>query len=132
MKNTCFMISSLILSLYILHLSSPFSISYYSNSNNDKITNLPNQPEVKFYQYSCYICVDKIQKIFLFYYFIEAEVQRTSKPIVMWLYGGNMNSTTSIKKNILKFNVSKNICCGFWRVGLFFRRTWSFQRAWSF
>ncbi|XP_027189621.2 serine carboxypeptidase-like 45 [Cicer arietinum] len=84
MKNICLLVFFLILSSSVLFLSSLFSYS----SNSDKIDHLPQQPEVKFNQYSGYITVDEIQKRFLFYYFVEAEVQPSLKPVVMWLHGG--------------------------------------------
>ncbi|XP_073220819.1 serine carboxypeptidase-like 45 isoform X1 [Cicer arietinum] len=87
MNNICLIISSILLSSCFLFLSSLFSI-YYVNSRSNKIINLPQQPKVEFLQYSGYISVDEIQKRFLFYYFVEAEVQPTSKPLVLWLHGG--------------------------------------------
>ncbi|KAK7336435.1 hypothetical protein VNO77_16976 [Canavalia gladiata] len=54
----------------------------------DKINSLPGQPRVKFEQYSGYIPVDKQQQRALFYYFVEAEEDSASKPLVLWLTGG--------------------------------------------
>ncbi|KAK7336436.1 hypothetical protein VNO77_16977 [Canavalia gladiata] len=54
----------------------------------DKISSLPGQPRVKFQQYSGYIPVDKQQQRSLFYYFVEAEQDSASKPLVLWLSGG--------------------------------------------
>lgn len=57
-------------------------------SEADKISALPEQPPVKFQQYGGYITVDELQKRALFYYFVEAEVEPASKPVVLWLNGG--------------------------------------------
>ncbi|KHN30342.1 Serine carboxypeptidase-like 45, partial [Glycine soja] len=54
----------------------------------DKISNLLVQPHVKFQQYSGYITVDNQNQRALFYYFVEAETDPTSKPVVLWLNGG--------------------------------------------
>jgi len=54
----------------------------------DKITSLPGQPQVSFQQFSGYITIDEKQQRALFYYFVEAEVQPASKPLVLWLNGG--------------------------------------------
>ncbi|XP_061358878.1 serine carboxypeptidase-like 46 [Gastrolobium bilobum] len=50
----------------------------------DKINTLPGQPPVKFQQYSGYIAVEQRA---LFYYFVEAEEDPASKPLVLWLNG---------------------------------------------
>ncbi|KAK9987105.1 hypothetical protein SO802_032056 [Lithocarpus litseifolius] len=55
---------------------------------DDKITSLPGQPQVSFQQFSGYISVDEKQNRALFYYFVEAESQAGSKPLVLWLNGG--------------------------------------------
>ncbi|KAK7286668.1 hypothetical protein RJT34_21831 [Clitoria ternatea] len=54
----------------------------------DKISTLPGQPQVTFQQYSGYITVDESQQRALFYYFVEAEQDPASKPLVLWLNGG--------------------------------------------
>ncbi|KAL6272479.1 hypothetical protein ACE6H2_023171 [Prunus campanulata] len=54
----------------------------------DKITSLPGQPQVSFQQYAGYVTVDEKQQRALFYYFVEAETDDTSKPLVLWLNGG--------------------------------------------
>jgi len=54
----------------------------------DKIINLPGQPKVKFQQYSGYVTVDDQHQRALFYYFVEAEEDPSSKPLVLWLNGG--------------------------------------------
>ncbi|KAL5979401.1 Serine carboxypeptidase-like 45 [Asimina triloba] len=54
----------------------------------DKITQLPGQPPVGFRHFSGYIPVDEKQQRALFYYFVEAELEPASKPLVLWLNGG--------------------------------------------
>ncbi|KAK3119102.1 hypothetical protein QOZ80_9BG0713850 [Eleusine coracana subsp. coracana] len=54
----------------------------------DRIRRLPGQPEVSFEQYSGYIGVDDKSKRALFYYFVEAEADPATKPLVLWLNGG--------------------------------------------
>ena len=56
----------------------------------DKITSLPGQPQVSFQQFAGYITVDEKQHRALFYYFVEAETQPASKPLVLWLNGGRL------------------------------------------
>lgn len=60
----------------------------FSLSAADKISLLPGQPQVNFQQFSGYVTVDEKQKKALFYYFVEAEVDPSSKPLVLWLNGG--------------------------------------------
>lgn len=54
----------------------------------DKITQLPGQPQVGFQQFSGYVTVDDKKGKALFYYFVEAEIDCASKPLVLWLNGG--------------------------------------------
>ncbi|CAI0411493.1 unnamed protein product [Linum tenue] len=54
----------------------------------DRIVKLPGQPEVSFQQYAGYVTVDETQQRELFYYFVEAATNSTSKPLVLWLNGG--------------------------------------------
>ncbi|XP_048495921.1 serine carboxypeptidase-like 45 [Beta vulgaris subsp. vulgaris] len=58
------------------------------SSGTHKITRLPGQPHVNFQQFAGYITIDEIQKRYLFYYFVEAEINPSSKPLVLWLNGG--------------------------------------------
>ncbi|XP_050883539.1 serine carboxypeptidase-like 45 [Lathyrus oleraceus] len=53
-----------------------------------KIISLPDQPPVNFSQYSGYITVDVNHQRNLFYYFVESEVNPSSKPVILWLHGG--------------------------------------------
>jgi serine carboxypeptidase-like clade 2 len=54
----------------------------------DKITALPGQPHVDFDQYSGYVTVDEEHGRALFYYFVEAPQDASSKPLLLWLNGG--------------------------------------------
>ncbi|KAE9467606.1 hypothetical protein C3L33_00486, partial [Rhododendron williamsianum] len=54
----------------------------------DRIIMLPGQPLVWFQQFSGYVTVDDKKQKSLFYYFVEAEVDPVSKPLVLWLNGG--------------------------------------------
>ncbi|XVF54764.1 hypothetical protein PTKIN_Ptkin05aG0208100 [Pterospermum kingtungense] len=54
----------------------------------DKIVGLPGQPRVGFQQFSGYVSVDYNKNKALFYYFVEAETDPASKPLVLWLNGG--------------------------------------------
>lgn len=55
---------------------------------SDKILKLPGQPTVGFQQFSGYVTLDAKKERALFYYFVEAEVDPVSKPLVLWLNGG--------------------------------------------
>uniref|UniRef100_A0A803L1G5 Serine carboxypeptidase-like 45 n=1 Tax=Chenopodium quinoa TaxID=63459 RepID=A0A803L1G5_CHEQI len=60
--------------------------------STDKITRLPGQPSVEFQHYSGYVTItddqDEINQKALFYYFVEAEIDPLTKPLVLWLNGG--------------------------------------------
>ncbi|XP_038880709.1 serine carboxypeptidase-like 45 isoform X3 [Benincasa hispida] len=58
------------------------------HAHSDKIISLPGQPPVEFHQFSGYIHVDDQKHRALFYYFVEAEIDPASKPLVLWLNGG--------------------------------------------
>ncbi|EEF51706.1 serine carboxypeptidase-like 45 [Ricinus communis] len=63
-------------------------ISLSSSFHSDKIVRLPGQPHVGFQQFSGYVSVDDKKHRALFYYFVEAEIDPASKPLVLWLNGG--------------------------------------------
>ncbi|KAM3690783.1 hypothetical protein ACJW31_09G146000 [Castanea mollissima] len=54
----------------------------------DRITSLPGQPQFNFQQFSGYVTVDEKQQRSLFYYFVDAQTQPASKPLVLRLNGG--------------------------------------------
>lgn len=56
----------------------------------DKIKELPGQPNgVNFDQYSGYVTIDPKAGRALFYYFVESSYNPSTKPLVLWLNGGN-------------------------------------------
>ncbi|KAL5564855.1 hypothetical protein UlMin_028019 [Ulmus minor] len=79
-------ISSPLLVLLLLFFS--LDLLESSSYNSDKILKLPGQPQVRFDQFSGYITVDRNKNTSLFYYFVEAETDPASKPLVLWLNGG--------------------------------------------
>ncbi|KAI7736473.1 hypothetical protein M8C21_012078 [Ambrosia artemisiifolia] len=78
------------MSLFLFLLLSAFMVVNEASSlaEHDKIIKLPGQPTVGFQQYSGYVTVDAKKQRALFYYFVEAEVDPVSKPLVLWLNGG--------------------------------------------
>ena len=54
----------------------------------DRITALPGQPKVSFRQYSGYVTVNQVAGRALFYWLNEAVDDPISKPLVIWLNGG--------------------------------------------
>lgn len=57
----------------------------------DKITKLPGQPDgVNFDQYAGYVTVEPVNGRALFYYFVESPDNSSSKPLVLWLNGGEL------------------------------------------
>ncbi|KAG0544138.1 hypothetical protein BDA96_02G249200 [Sorghum bicolor] len=74
--------------------SSLLSTSYSDSEQSalkaaDKITALPGQPDgVGFDQYSGYVTVDEKNGRALFYYFVEAPQDASTKPLLLWLNGG--------------------------------------------
>ncbi|KAK4362079.1 hypothetical protein RND71_017320 [Anisodus tanguticus] len=83
-----------------LHISKPMAMAVFLSllyacvgivsalPHPDKIIKLPGQPQVGFQQFSGYVTVDDKKQRSLFYYFIEAETDPASKPLVLWLNGG--------------------------------------------
>lgn len=65
-------------------------------SHPDKITKLPGQPTLQFQQFAGYVTVDDRKQRALFYYFVEAEKDPSSKPLVLWLNGGMLISLASL------------------------------------
>lgn len=56
----------------------------------DRITSLPGQPVVRFEQYSGYVTVNEEAGRALFYWFNEAVHLPDTKPLVIWLNGGQL------------------------------------------
>ncbi|KAJ8772451.1 hypothetical protein K2173_027628 [Erythroxylum novogranatense] len=59
-----------------------------STYHSGKIGRLPGQPRVTFQHFSGYVTVDDKKHRALFYYFVEAQQDPASKPLVLWLNGG--------------------------------------------
>lgn len=57
--------------------------------SGDEISRLPAQPsKANFKQFGGYVTIDEKQGRALFYYFVQAQAQPDSKPLVLWLNGG--------------------------------------------
>ncbi|KAL5713043.1 hypothetical protein ACHQM5_015158 [Ranunculus cassubicifolius] len=54
----------------------------------DRIEKLPGQPDVGFTQYGGYVTVDEKNGRAFYYYFVEAETLKETKPLLLWLNGG--------------------------------------------
>ncbi|KAI9088604.1 hypothetical protein K1719_029718 [Acacia pycnantha] len=72
----------------ILFVVAQIWLTVNSFSEEDEIHSLPGQPPAEFRQYGGYITVDDENQRALFYYFVEAEGDYMSKPLVLWLEGG--------------------------------------------
>ncbi|KAK1427013.1 hypothetical protein QVD17_15695 [Tagetes erecta] len=79
--------TKLIYGIIILLTQTSFNV-LISASNSDEIVKLPGQPPVNFKQFAGYISVGESKQRSLFYYFVEAESNSSSKPLVLWLNGG--------------------------------------------
>ncbi|XP_027350097.1 serine carboxypeptidase-like 45 [Abrus precatorius] len=66
----------------------PMSSKVMSFPQADKVKTLPDQSPVSFQQFAGYVAVDDKNQRALFYYFVEAETNPSSKPLVLWLNGG--------------------------------------------
>ena len=69
------------------------SISYPQQGlkKKDRIEYLPGQPEgVDFDEYAGYVTVDQKAGRALFYYFVQAVGDSSSKPLLLWLNGGDI------------------------------------------
>ncbi|KAF7836099.1 serine carboxypeptidase-like 40 [Senna tora] len=54
----------------------------------DRIWKLPGQPKVRFSQYGGYVSVDEEAGRAFFYYFVQAQRNKDSLPLLIWLNGG--------------------------------------------
>lgn len=97
--------------LDILHEYSPVYISPQDGTmKDDKIDVLPGQPEgVDFDQYSGYVTVDPTAGRALFYYFVESPENSSTKPLVLWLNGGNAVTTAKFAHKYI-FRNSYGLC----------------------
>ncbi|KAG5055013.1 hypothetical protein JHK85_007523 [Glycine max] len=77
-----FLIATIIaISLFMSSLVESFPVA-------DKVKSLPEQSPVSFQQFAGFVPVDDKNQRALFYYFVEAETNPASKPLVLWLNGG--------------------------------------------
>lgn len=84
---------------FVIHVSSQQGLKAA-----DKISRLPGQPRrFKFYQYSGYITVDPHHGRALYYYFAESTHKSSTKPLVLWLNGGNKIFDFMVFKILLPF-----------------------------
>lgn len=83
-SETSVFIAVLLLLLSTIHMLAVVD----SQPAGDKISTLPGQPKVAFQQFSGYISIDEKQERSLFYYFVQAETNADSRPLVLWLNGG--------------------------------------------
>jgi hypothetical protein len=71
----------------------------------DKVSELPGQPgPAAFDQYAGYVTVNSTSGKALFYYFVEAAEDPSTKPLVLWLNGGTVPN--HIIDMMLKYHVS--------------------------
>ncbi|KAF3644090.1 hypothetical protein FXO38_20345 [Capsicum annuum] len=69
--------------------------------NPDKIIQLTGRPQVEFQHFSGYVSLDDKKQRALFYYFVEAETDHLSKPLVLWINGlGNLVLEFAIDFNV--------------------------------
>lgn len=90
------------LSLFFFLLCASVRIGYaFPPHHPDKIILLPGQPQVGFQQFSGYVTVDDKKQRALFYYFVEAETDPASKPLVLWLNGGTLKLLFFLKLRVI-------------------------------
>lgn len=72
------------------HLTERCKIPASGSKEADWIAALPGQPpHVNLHQYAGYVKVDEENGRELFYYFVESARDASSKPLILWLNGGN-------------------------------------------
>lgn len=64
---------------------------YQDEEDADRIISLPGQPKVSFHQYSGYVTVNQFAGRALFYWLTEAIDEPLTKPLVIWLNGGQIS-----------------------------------------
>ncbi|KAI3947290.1 hypothetical protein MKW98_030876 [Papaver atlanticum] len=85
---SCKTVKMVVAIVILLQFFISMEIVISSPSFFDRIIQLPGQPPVNFQQYSGYVTLDEKKQRALFYYFVEAEFDPASKPLVLWLNGG--------------------------------------------
>ncbi|KAK1370452.1 Carboxypeptidase [Heracleum sosnowskyi] len=71
-----------------LYVQDVNSVSNVDQKWKDMIGHLPGQPPVEFVQYGGYVIVDQSAGRAFYYYFVEAEKDKESLPLLLWLNGG--------------------------------------------
>lgn len=83
------LITILINELKLSNCSNGFSADPYSQQQLDKVLQLPGQGfNVTFAHYAGFVTVNEEAGRALFYWFFEAAEDSSSKPLVLWLNGG--------------------------------------------
>ncbi|CAK9322709.1 unnamed protein product [Citrullus colocynthis] len=80
-----------VVSLVLIHVTIILFSRVVGVPLEDEIISLPSQPsdtKANFKQFGGYVTIDEKQGRALFYYFVEAQTQAASKPLVLWLNGG--------------------------------------------
>ena len=80
---------SMVLFFLVVSVSKSEGYSVREEEEADRISALPGQPKVSFQQFSGYVTVNKVAGRALFYWLTEAANDPLSKPLVIWLNGGN-------------------------------------------
>ncbi|KAM7472547.1 hypothetical protein LguiA_010730 [Lonicera macranthoides] len=64
------------------------ALSQKGMKEKDRIKKLPGQPHVKFEQYGGYVTINETAGRAFYYYFAEAQHNKKSLPLLLWLNGG--------------------------------------------
>ncbi|KAK9069294.1 hypothetical protein SSX86_013410 [Deinandra increscens subsp. villosa] len=81
--------TKLMCGMILMQLACLNNVAVSASVSSDEVVKLPGQPPVSFKQFAGYISVGEAKRQrSLFYYFVEAESNSSSKPLVLWLNGG--------------------------------------------
>lgn len=86
---------SMVCALLLVVVNATTSHGLNEEEEADRIVALPGQPKVSFQQFSGYVTVNQVAGRALFYWLTEAVHDPLSKPLVLWLNGGNKTKKTS-------------------------------------
>ncbi|XP_022883182.1 serine carboxypeptidase II-2-like [Olea europaea var. sylvestris] len=80
---------NIFLFLFIVKIQLSFSLDPYAQQQLDRVSKLPGQNfNVSFEHYAGYVTVNEESGRALFYWLLEADEDPSSKPLVLWLNGG--------------------------------------------
>lgn len=79
----------------ILDRNGPKVFPQEGMKERDRIFRLPGQPNAGFKQYGGYVTVNESAGRALYYYFVEAQKDKHSLPLLLWLNGGNISRSHS-------------------------------------